>query len=755
MVTGVGRGWLGSLAAALAACAFCVGADGAEAQTDRAPESYSSDEARRLHEAAMAARVRHDDTVLRYTAVVRQRVAAALRTPLKDRTLYRRESAHRLFWSRDGESLVQVLAHREQTPLGVQRTELDEVPGFDAFDSAFDPLNDRLLFFAEPDDTNDLEDAREGDDFWFEHPLFEDWVPSYRFSIGDTLTVHLPDGRSVQAVELEVVPHVADVHRMTGSVWIEPRTGDLVRAVYRLSDTFDAFRDIPDLEEEEDEDLRFVPGIFKPWTAEIRLIAVDYSLWDFEIWLPRTVRMEGVVRAGILTAPATFDIGYEIEAVTTEESLFAEGDPTPEVHFETRSEAMAYLNELAFGGDVPVVSEPPLRFEDGRPVRYLYPRDAEYLVESPHLPPPIWDEAPGFASEAEIEAMFEDLADLPTPPAPQVPNSLRWAWQRPDLIRYNRVEALSVGARWQWRPQSPLGPLTVNQSARIGFDLEPNGRLEIARETLRRRITVAGYNELAAIDEGGRHLGLGNSLMAGFFGRDEGDYYRRSGATLEWIPPTSRRRTFRFRAYSEYHRAALSETDFALFRSWNSPGTFRAGFVAAEGWEHGAALELAPWWGTDPNLAQAGLDLALQGGVGDAEYARASLLGRVVVPLPASLRVGVEAGGGQIWGTPSMQRRWYLGGSRSLRGYAPLTLEGERFLRGRVELARKVPFGSVSVFHDMGWAGERSAEPVWGDFMHSLGAGVSILDGLIRIDGGYGLESPGAFRLDLYLDAIL
>ena len=48
-----------------------------------------------------------------------------------------------------------------------------------------------------------------------------------------------------------------------------------------------------------------VPGIFKPWTADITMIAVDYSLWEFEVWLPRTMRMEGVVAAGILKAPAT------------------------------------------------------------------------------------------------------------------------------------------------------------------------------------------------------------------------------------------------------------------------------------------------------------------------------------------------------------------------------------------------------------------------------------------------------------------
>ena len=742
MVTRGARSW--AIAAAILAPGFAAA---------QQPASYTSEQARRLHEAAMEARVRHDDNVLRYTAVIRQRIAAAIRTPLKDRTVYRMESAHRLFWSRDGENLVQVLALRQQTPVGVEQLDEDDVPQVDFFDNAFDPINDRLLFFADPDDGDD-DYGNDGDDFWFEHPLFEEWTSSYRFTVGDTLTLSLPDGRGVEAVELQVVPHVADVHRMAGSLWIEPETGSLVRAVYRLSDTFDAFRDIPDLQEEEDEDLRFVPGLLKPWTAEISMIAVDYSLWEFEVWLPRTMRMEGMVSAGIIKAPATFDLGYEIEAVTTERSA-TEPDPrTPEVHFETRSEAMAYLNELAFGEDAPEIAEPHVSLQNGQRVRYLYPADPSFLEESPELPPPVWEDASGFASDDEIEEMFDGLADLPMP-TPQVPSTLRWGFQRPDLIRYNRVEALSLGARWQWRPSTFLGPLTVTQSARLGFDLEPNARLDLARETLRRRVTLSGYNELAAIDEGGRHLGLGNSLMAAFFGRDDGDYYRRSGASLEWVPPASRRRTFRVLAYTEYHRPALAETDFALFSGWGQTGTFRPDFPADEGWEHGAAIDVTPWWGSDPNLAQGGLELSVQGGKGAYEYVRASGLGRVILPLPSELRLGVEVGGGEVWGDPSSQRLWYLGGSRTLRGYAPRAMTGERFLRGRVELAKKFPVGSASAFYDVGWVDPASLTPPWRDAFDSVGLGLSVLDGLVRMDGAYGLDGPGGFRLEFYLDAIL
>ena len=93
----------------------------------------------------------------------------------------------------------------------------------------------------------------------------------------------------------------------------------------------------------------------------------------------------------------------------------------------------------------------------------------------------------------------------------QMPRTLRWGPQRPDLVRYNRVEALSMGARGQIRPQTPLGPVSVTATARLGIaDLEPNVRIDLTRETVERRVTFGLFHELAAIDESARHLGIGN-----------------------------------------------------------------------------------------------------------------------------------------------------------------------------------------------------------------------------------------------------
>jgi hypothetical protein len=722
------------------------------------PGPYQDATAAALHAAALANRARRDDQVIQYTAIVRQRIAAALRTPLKDRTLYRAEAAHRVVWNREAGLIVQALALREQTPVGVVDRDNDGPTDLGLFDAAFDPMNDRLLFgLADRDD--DLGDPAE-DDFWFEHPLYPEWRDAYRFTSGDTLTLSLPDGRRVRAIELQVVPVVADVHRMTGALWIEPVTGALVRAVYRLSDTFDAMRDIAELREEEEAgSFRFVPGLFTPWTAEISMIAVDYSLWDFGVWMPRSFRAEGIIGAGILKAPATFDVSYEMESVTTEASLTdsaaAQDSGLPEVHFRTRSEAMTYFNSLVFGGAVPyTVHAEPGRI-DGRPATYLLPEDMSFLVRSPELPPPVWQDAPGFASRADIDAYSDGLADLRQAAQLRTPATFRWGLQRPDLVRYNRIEALSLGMRGQVRPNTPIGALSLTGTVRLGVaDLHPNANVEIARETIERRVSLHGYHELATIDERARHFGIGNSLTAATVGRDDGDYYRRSGGMVEWTPPTSDRRTFRLRGYAERHERVEVETAFSLFHATSDTWTFRPNIAADESWEYGASMEISPWWGTDPNLTQGGLDVFLQGGLGDFEYARSSLVGSLVFPLPARMRFALEAGVGTSWGSPSVQRLWYVGGPSTLRGYDARVAGGQSFGRARVELARGESFGRIALFSDLGWAGDRN-DVRFDDAFYSVGVGLSLLDGLIRFDGAWGLVSPKEFRFDAYLDQIL
>ena len=140
-----------------------------------------------------------------------------------------------------------------------------------------------------------------------------------------------------------------------------------------------------------------------------------------------------------------------------------------------------------------------------------------------------------------------------------------------------------------------------------------------------------------------------------------------------------------------------------------------------------------------------------------SEYARTSATLRLAVPLlEGSWRVGLEAAGGTAWGRLPLQREWFLGGASTLRGYDASVLTGSTFARGRMELAQVRSRAAYSwvVFGDVGWAGERrdfrEAEP-----LYCAGVGVSVMDGLIRMDLSQGLRGPDKrLRFDLYLDAL-
>lgn len=758
------------LAAVALACALLGAAGGArplqgqEAHpphgvTPQAPPGTFADAtARGLYEAAVANRERVHDSVVRYRALVRVRMGAQLRMPLKDRTLYRAEAADRVWWERDKPSVVQVLAFREQTPMGLN-VEANPL-GLVDVDDLFDPSNDRLLFgFVETDDDMG---AHSANDFWFEHPLVPENRDGYRFSIGDTITLSLPDGSAIRAVELQVVPRVADVHRMTGSLWIQPGTGALVRAVYRLSDTFDALRDLGDLRREDERgNFKYVPPMFKPWRFDLKMIAVDYGLWDETVWLPRRMRAEGVATAGILKAPGSMDMSYQIESVVTNSDLTGNTAAVDEA--ETAQQALRRIEAESDSGAEPYyVHAGWTRRGHGarqQTVRYLIPEDSATLLTSPLLPPPIWKDAPGFATEGELRTLFQGLASLPEPPHEGTPKTFRWGLQRTDLVRYNRVEGLSVGARGQIRPSalatSFVGPLSLTGTVRLGTaDLEPNARLDITRERLRSRITLSAFHELAAVDGQARHLELGNSILAALVGRDDGDYYLRSGAWLEWTPPSAARQTVQVRAYGEYHQPVGADTHFSLLHAGSSSWAFRPNLQAEEGWEVGGLVRLEPWWGTDPRAPQGGLSVLMQGAGGDFEYARASLVGRLALPLPRDFRVGLEAGGGTSWGDPPAQRHWLVGGPATLRGYDPRSMEGTSYMRGRAELARLFAFGALSVFSDVAWAGDQ-AQARLDRALVSAGVGASLVDGLIRMDAGWGLRAPRGFRFDVYLDGIL
>jgi len=757
-------GRAGLLAAPLwmVVCTLAVAATPARGQ-DAARPLFSDPGAARLHEAAVAYHLAHADRLHAYEAVVRQRVAAKLRTPLRDRTLYRSEAVHTVSWTREGPVEIHALGVREQTPAGVE----DEID-LDLVDHFYDPASDRLLIgrrtrrarsaedaaddgsaavvdASEPlgaQDLPDEEETRRGTGFQIEHPLEEASAAGYVFASGDTLTVLLPDGSSVSAVELVVTPRVRAPERISGVLWIEPRSGALVRAVYRMSSPLDAARDVQEVREADRRgEYRWIPGLFKPWVFDVSVVTVDYALWEGDVWLPRRWRGEGRVTAGILDVPAEFDRSYRFTRVETsadESGTHKGGQDTDE------------------SGDAGAGTLRTVRREvGGREVLVTFPRDVGSLRTSGELPPPIWEDAPGFISGAELEGWARALDALPPGGRGATPRWFRWGFSRPDLVRFNRVEALSVGARGAVLPDVLGRPLSVTGTVRVGVaDVHPNARVDVERTTVRGRWLGSAYHELAATEEGARHLGLGNSLTALFAGRDDGDYYRRSGVALTFGPPPRRRSTWAVTLSSEHHAAAPVETRFSLVRLWRDDAwRFRPALAVDEGWEHAVSARWSPAWGTDPARARVWLDATGTGAWGDLDHVRGALEVGSALPLPADFRLGLAVGGGAGTRDLPPQRAFAVGGAGTLRGYDPRSMVGACQTRGRVELQRGFAAGSLSGFFDQGWAGSCDVWPD-GAGLRSAGIGLSLVDGVIRADLARALDGARGFRFHLYLDGM-
>ncbi len=750
------------------------------------PAAFADSVARRLHARAIHAWAGVEESLSSYTARIEQRSAAAVRLGMKDRILYRNETALRVLWRRDGPPVTEVLGTRSRWPGGgsIAGTMgyfgwLRRMP----FEEPFDPAGDRLLFGLAREDVEggrfkvgdrtelrDLGVIGPSNDFWFAHPLTENAGEGYRFRSGDTLTLTLQDGSRLRAVELDVLPREADPHLISGTLWIEPESGALVRAVYSLARPMDMLRDMGELGPNEVGPPP-IPPMLRPLLLDIDYVSVSYSHWEGGIWLPQAMRLEATISVGTLRAPVAFEMAYRIEEAT------ASADEAAEAAEAFLARALASED----GVEREVRERPPRASPRGT---LVVPVDGTVVERSPDLPPPIWDEAAGFPSRDEVDTFLSTLAGLPQPPPALATGrwTLEWPWTHEGLLRYNRVEGLSVGGQ----AEAALGRrFRLTATGRIGLaGFRPGARLELERSTVWRRLSLAAYHELAATELRGNHLGVGNSARAFFLGRDHGDYYQTTGAELAWRPPLGAPQSFAVRVYGERQGSVEREAGFALFRIASDDWSFRPNPAADEIEEAGAELRLAPWWGTGTGSAQFGMELYLQGAAwrGDAgegesgaatplaesrsteaarrRYLRGSAELRMALPLSGAhgttlWRLGAEAGAGTTRGDAPAQRSWLLGGPGTLRGFDPAAIAGTSFARGRVELAWVARELGLSLFGDAGWAGERTAFDA-DDLLYGTGVGATIIDGLVRIDLARALNGrdPG-FRLHLHLNSVL
>ena len=707
---------------------------------------------------AREARTRQDSALVAYDATTYQRISAGVAfTKLgRDRLAFRSEGSTRVRWRRGIGAYVDVTGSRTVIPIAGKSASvgihgsLSPIPYY--------PGSESLWIGASA--ARQVVDENEG----VIHPLAEGSEAYYTFQSGDSATFRLPDGKSIRLRELKIRPRTPKWNLAVGSLWFDMSGGQLVRAAYRMSVPMD-IRAVA--EEEDSSAFKDVPSVMKPMLfpmrAEITAIGVEYGLYQGRFWLPRLQVAQGGAQMGFVRSPFKLEQKFQYSQVNAGEKLA----PIPEQTDSTREEIGVHV-----GVGTPSKTERDSARAERRaarrrcdstgnrtrvrnrddnsqnPVLITIPCDSAKLANSPDLPPSIYDSGEETVNSGEIDALVDQALSMAA--------QADFAPQRPTLvtapIRYNRVEGLSLGGI----ADQQLGAgYSIRALGRIGVaDREPNLELTAARSDLRRTLGVTVYNRLVSAGDWGNPLSTGSSISAFLFGRDEGFYYRATGVELTGTPDQPSPIDFSWSIFAEQERNARQRTTFSLARAVRG-SQFEPNIATQRALYAGARTRITQSIGTNPAGFRLFNDLRLEAARGDT-----GTYGRAALDVTASHGIGNGAGsltvaGGTSVGVLPLQRNWFLGGSPTVRGVRPGTAVGNSFWLARAEVAHGLGVIRPVLFGDIGWAGDRTAWSEIGKPLSGVGAGFSMLDGLVRFDVARGLQPEGQrqWRVDMYVDA--
>jgi hypothetical protein len=730
---------------------------------------------------ARAARLTQDSALVAYDAMAYQRISAGMGFSKigRDRLLFRHESAARIQWQQGVGVWMEARGARTAIPVAPKeahaeiRSEMNDpdmnasIPYFPGYEPFWIGGN---IARSQVDETELV------------HPIAEGAEAYYTYETGDSISFKLPNATVIQLRELKVRPREPKWNLAVGSLWFDTKSGQLVRAAYRLSIPMDiwAVATADDPKAMDDVPI-WVKPMITPMKAEVSAIAVEYGLHEGRFWLPRLRLAEGSAQVSFMHVPFKMEESFKYASVNGKDSLppikVAElparmrmpdslteeqrQDWRDSVRAAARARVRAANDSIRRGlktaerrrsqcdtSDFQITTR--TRYDSRLPIAMKVPCDISKLENSPDLPPSIYDPGEELFGTKDLDALKAEALSL----GAQAPLQMRLSMlppptisYGPSLMRYNRVEGFSVGASAE---QQLGGGYSVTGLARIGFaDLEPNVELTATRTNLTKSISLMGYNHLVSASDWGHPLSFGSSFSALMFGRDEGFYYRATGAELS----SSRDTPFggarvEWRAFVEQERTAAVKTNFAVNGS-----DFPANLQARRGTYAGLGGRINLEYGLDPRGLRILSDLRVEAASGDSLYGRGALdftashgLGR----LAGSLTL---AGGSSAGGLPP-QRRWYLGGSQTVRGQSPDTTQsGNAFWLTRAEIGSNDASVRPAVFGDLGWVGDRTKIGTVGRPMSGVGAGVSFLDGLFRFDVARGIYPRKQYRADLYLEA--
>lgn len=854
--------------------ALCL-ASGAQAQDRPAPRrrvvtaehersAFADQRARTLLQRARAARLAQDSALRSYDAksFLRISLGLGLRRLGRERLLMRTEHAARVQWGRGSGVWIQPTGRRTAFPMGGATLDLTQampIPYFPGREALWIPSSEMNIAQAEVNENDML------------HPLAGGAEAYYRYATGDSMSMRLPDGRTISLRELRITPRKPEWRAFVGSFWFDVERGSLVRAAYRLAADLDLWQssmeehrrrleelearartdtgaaaratrraiDSLDLGVRERLGAKLMEGTFTPARMRLSAVTVEYGLYGGRFWLPKLNVAEGEMRAGFMRIPMKWEESFRYASVNggehvppvplpgqaglapddstwvgggsatvsagvgrgrtpdtssvvrlaREDSLVARLTATADSIRVRAEEARAKGDTAAARGmlegaryhtarahqiirrraacrgtDSTYLAGIDSRYKGALRMAIRMPCDTSGFAHSPDLPGSIYESGEEVFGTVERDALLESL-DLSLQPS--------WSPQPPVFrmgladLRYNRVEALSLGA--SVRSELGLG-YAAEAKARIGIgDWVPNGELSLTRSNGRSELRLTGFHRLGvANDDWGSPLSPGASLANLLYARDEGFYYRTWGLELGGVrdaPGPLGGAAMTWRLFAERHRSAGVEpnTQASLAGAIGS-ARFDDNIDAVRSTALGGAVAVARSFGANPRRARLDTRFRIEGALTDRAdslsttgYARGVVDGTVSRPV-GSVGVSLTGAAGSSAGDLPVQRAFSIGGMQTVRGqFARSQGEGrvgDAFWLGRAEVGLGTGLAMrPSLFYDIGWAGARADFAQPGRPLSGAGVGVSLLDGLVRFDAARGIWPERRWRFDVYLDA--
>ena len=772
--------------------------------------AYANDATRQLVLRARSARFATDSSLQGYEATSYQRMSAKLGMKVmgRERLAIRAEQSARVWWSRGAGLMVKLTGARVAVPMVEKDTKkaIEDDPTMpDIVAVPYLPGRDRLWPIG------DMEFDVNGESVL--HPFAEGAEAYYQYRIMDSVQISMPSGLRHNLIELRITPRQQRWNAVVGSIWLDRETAQVVRSAYRFAEPLDLWiaveADAKSKEGgDEDDD---IPGWLRPLLSPMRIgvtaITQEFALQNQRWWLPISQTAEGLAELGPIRTPVAVEERYRYEHVsgspiaTPIDSLRAEfagritlsdslrrlraledsvqrarqaGAPVDSVADSLRAAARRRYSSAIDSVERPWRDEcrkskrgerAEIQRRDGVAMIVLVPCDPVQLATSTDLPASIYEDSDELFGETEREQLRDWAESLRSAAAMHGEGGDR---PRPvieygiggGLLRYNRIEGLSLGVRATQR----LTPTrTAHALLRLGAaDLVPGAELGIASTQAGRTYDLNAYSRLAAAGDYGDPFTLGASLSALLFGRDDSFYYRAGGLELTRAPTEGE--GVLWRVFAERHGNATVGTQISLAHIGG--GKFAPNIEVSPSTSFGLGARSVRSFGLDPQgfrlLTDARAEVA---GMRKGGYARALADLTLAHPLAFDSDIALTAAAGiaaardVARGTGAerdavpIEKQFFVGGPRTVRGIAPGSGIGEAFWLARAELGTgSIGFRPV-VFFDLGWAGERRDFTTPGKPLAGTGIGLSALDGLIRLDVAKGIRPAGGVRGYLYLDA--